>query len=339
MRVLIVKTTSLGDVIHTLPAVQDAYQAVPHIVFDWVVESGFSQVPSWHPAVDTVFKTNVRKWRKEILKPEHWREYASIKREIQARHYDLIIDAQGLIKSAWIARWAKGKRVGFGKSCIKEKIATLFYDETFDVDPTAHAIERVRQLFAQALGYALPKQIDYGLSIDRKKPAQPTAILLHGTTWPTKHYPEQHWREVAQLMDAQGIAVLCAWGNSTEQARAIMICADLKHARVLPRMNMTELANLISQTSVAVAVDTGLAHLSAALNVPTISMYGPTDPERTGTRGLNQVHLRSELPCAPCFKMDCQISDMKGPLDPPCLGGMTPTYVMTQVLSLLRTTS
>lgn len=339
MRVLIVKTTSLGDVIHTLPAVQDAYQAMPDIVFDWVVESGFAQVPSWHPAVDNIFTSNVRKWRKAPFKRENWREYAQLKRDIQARHYDLVIDAQGLIKSAWMARWAKGKRVGFSKDCIKEKLATVFYDSTIAVDPRAHAIERVRQLFAKALGYDLPAAVNYGLSFKRRPPAQPTAILLHGTTWPTKHYPVAHWRKLAELMDAQGIAVRCAWGNPVEHERANVICAGLKHAQVLPRMSMIELVHVINGMSVAVAVDTGLAHLSAALAVPTVSLYGPTDPERTGTRGSHQVHLKSFLPCAPCLKMSCQISDMLGPLDPPCLGGMTPERVMGEVLSLLRTQS
>lgn len=339
MRVLIVKTTSLGDVIHTLPAVQDAYKAMPNIVFDWVVESNFAQVPTWHPAVANVFKSHVRKWRKAPFKSEHWQEYAQLKRDIQAQSYDLIIDAQGLIKSAWMTRWAKGQRVGFGKSCIKEKLATIFYDKTIEVDPHAHAIERVRQLFAKALGYELSSDVNYGLSFKRQLPTQPSVILLHGTTWPTKHYPVAHWRELAELMDAQGIAVRCAWGNPIEHERAKLICADLKHAQVLPRMSMIELVHVINGVSVAVAVDTGLAHLSAALAVPTISLYGPTDPERTGTRGLHQIHIKSDLPCAPCFKMDCRISDMKGPLDPPCLGGMTPKRIMGEVLSLLRTQS
>lgn len=336
MRVLIIKTTSLGDVIHTLPAVQDAYVAMPNIVFDWVVESSFAQVPSWHPAVDNIFRSDVRRWRKAPLKRASWQAYAQLKRDIQARHYDLIIDAQGLIKSAWMTRWARGKRVGFGKQCIKEKLATLFYDKTIEVSPQAHAIERVRQLFSQALGYQYKSAVHYGLSFKRKVPVQPTALLLHGTTWPTKHYPLARWRELAENMDAQGIAVRCVWGNSQEHERAQAICRGLSHAEVLPRMGMNELVHVINGVSVVVAVDTGLAHLSAALGVPTLSLYGPTDPARTGAQGVDQIYLQSDLPCAPCFKKTCQISDMSDPLDPPCLGALTAGRIMNEISSHLR---
>ncbi|MAL35291.1 MAG: lipopolysaccharide heptosyltransferase I, partial [Pseudomonas sp.] len=164
MRVLLVKTSSLGDVIHTLPALTDAQRAIPGIQFDWVVEEGFAEIPAWHPAVAQVIPVAIRRWRKHPLQTLRTGEWRRFKARLRETHYDLVIDAQGLLKSAWLTRYVKAPVAGLDRDSIREPLASRFYDRRYAVPRERHALERVRQLFAQALGYSIPEMIaDYGL--------------------------------------------------------------------------------------------------------------------------------------------------------------------------------
>jgi heptosyltransferase-1 len=341
MRVLIIKTTSLGDVMHTLPAVNDAYKNNPKIEFDWLVEKPFAEIPTWHPAVKAVIPVEIRKWRKSLTDKSTWQEVKAFKQKLQTEEYDMVIDAQGLIKSALLTKLSRGKRkIGFAKSCAREPLSSLFYDERIKVDKTAHAIQRVRALFAQALGYTLGHDnIDYGLSKvpQRYQFEKPTVLLLHGTTWPTKHWPESYWRELAENLQQENIAMKCVWGNEIEKARAEKICADLPLAEVMPKLSLSEVASLLAAVNAAVAVDTGLGHMAAAIATPTISLYGPTNPERTGALGKQQKHFRSTLPCAPCLQEKCSIANMQADNDPPCMGELTPEKILQQLQLILET--
>ncbi|MDM8348417.1 lipopolysaccharide heptosyltransferase I [Pseudomonas sp. sp1636] len=312
MRVLLIKTSSLGDVIHTLPALTDAARAIPGIQFDWVVEEGFAEIPAWHPAVAQVIPVALRRWRKHLwqtLKNGEWRRF---KQRLGETRYDLVIDAQGLLKSAWLSRYVKAPVAGLGADSAREPIASRFYDRRYRVPREQHALERVRQLFAQALGYPLPAGMgDYGLNRARLAGAveQPYLLFLHGTTWPSKHWPEACWRELAERMSEQGWAIRLPWANEVEKARAEGIVAGLEHAALLPKLNLAGVAKAIAGASACVAVDTGLGHLAAALDVPTISLYGPTLPGRVGAYGRCQVHLCATGPAAgsgdrhkPCFE-------------------------------------
>ena len=152
MKVLLVKTSSLGDVVHTLPALTDAQRAIPGIRFDWVVEEGFAEIPTWHPAVDQVIPVAIRRWRKspwQTLRSGEWRRFKARLRETR---YDLVIDAQGLLKSAWLTRYVKAPVAGLDRDSAREPLAARFYDRCYAVPREQHALERVRQLFAQALG-------------------------------------------------------------------------------------------------------------------------------------------------------------------------------------------
>ncbi len=339
MRVLIVKTTSLGDVIHTLPAVNDAYKNNPSIEFDWVVESPFSEIPAWHPAVKNIIPVQVRKWRKHLSDKKTWEEIKHFKANLKSTEYDLVIDAQGLLKSAVITQLARGKRkAGFDRTCAREPMGNLFYQEKIKVDKNAHAIQRVRSLFAQALSYSIDENaVDYGLSKvpQRYQFDKPTVVLLHGTTWLTKHWPETYWRKLAEKLQQENIGIKCLWGNEAEKLRAEVISKDLPLAEVMPKLNLSEIASLLSAADATVAVDTGLGHLAAAIATPTISLYGPTNPDRTGTKGQAQLHLRGSLPCAPCLQEKCRISDMQAENDPPCLGQIDPEQVWQQLQTLI----
>lgn len=294
MRVLLIKTSSLGDVIHTLPALTDAAAAIPGLRVDWVVEEGFAEIPGWHPAVERVIAVAIRRWRKHPWQTWSSGEWQHFKAQLQQGEYDLVIDAQGLLKSAWLTRYGQAPVAGLDRHSAREPLASLFYDRRYAVARGQHALERVRQLFGQALGYPVPASVgDYGL--DRTALATPQdtpyVVFLHGTTWESKHWPEAHWRQLAERLQARGQAVRLLWGSPREQARAQRIADGLDQVSVMPRLNLSGVAALLAGARACVAVDTGLGHLAAALDVPSISLYGPTSPERVGAYGRSQVHL------------------------------------------------
>lgn len=295
MRVLIVKTSSMGDVIHTLPALTDAQRAIPNIIFDWVVEESFQEIPSWHPAVDRVLPIAIRRWRKNIFKTWRKREVFHFAKNLRKCHYDLVIDAQGLVKSAWAARLAKTPIAGYDKDSAREPLARLAYHFKYAVPREMHAVERTRELFAAALGYQKPtSKGDYGL--DKKRfqcgaAQKPYVVFLHATTRDDKHYPQVYWRQLCAELVERGLSVRLPWGNESERLRAEEIAAGFEHVEVLPKLNIRAVGGVLVRAKAVVAVDTGLGHLSAALDVPTVSLYGPTSPGLIGAYGRGQVHL------------------------------------------------
>jgi len=347
VRVLLVKTSSLGDVIHALPALTDAARAIPGITFDWVVEEGFAEIPTWHPAVGKVIPVAIRRWRKNIWQTLKSGEWSRFKQSLRAEKYDLVIDAQGLVKSAWLTRYVKAPVAGLDKDSAREPLASRFYQRRLAVARGQHAGERLRQLFAVALGYDLPKGLgDYGLDVERlvELPrTKPFVLFLHGTTWDTKHWPEVYWRDLAQRMGHLGVEVRLPWGNPAEKARAERIANGLNNAVVLPKLNLAGVAKVLASASACVAVDTGLGHLAAALDVPTISLFGPTNPGLTGAYGKGQIHLASDFPCAPCLQKKCtytptaqdqQRFDLKNEW-PLCFTRLNPERVASRLSTLL----
>ena len=300
MRVLIVKVSSLGDIIHTLPAVTDAKQAHPNLVFDWVVEENFTEVPSWHPAVDRVIPVAIRRWRKSLMKTYLNHEFRAFKRALQGTRYDLVIDAQGLIKSGIISRMSRGLTIGLSNRTVREPLAALFYNKAYSVPWTEHAVDRVRQLFSRALQYQYDADsISYG--IDRAKlktktenvPGK-TVVFLHGTTRVNKYWPKENWRKLAKLAIAYGYDVFLPWGTSEEKKRAEFIGEGNLNVKILGKKSLSDLAVVIIKSKGVIAVDTGLGHLAAALSKSTVSLYGPTNPALCGTYGRNQIHLKLE---------------------------------------------
>ncbi|QCI10299.1 lipopolysaccharide heptosyltransferase I [Pseudomonas putida] len=346
MRVLIIKTSSLGDVIHTLPAITDAAHAIPGIRFDWVVEEGFAEIPSWHPAVDQVIPVAIRRWRKNLWQTLKSGEWKAFKQRLRARKYDLVIDAQGLVKSAWLTRYVKAPVAGLDRYSAREGWASRFYDRRLSVAVGQHAVERVRQLFAMALAYDLPEGLgNYGLDLDRLQlpPAAPYVVFLHGTTWATKHWPEAYWRELAERMGRRKLQVCLPWGNPAEKARAERIAQGLNNCQVLPKLNLAGVARVLAAAKACVAVDTGLGHLAAALDVPTISLFGPTNPGLTGAYGRTQIHQASDWPCAPCLQKKCTYKPSADDLRrfdikrewPLCFTRLNPEHVASRLSALL----
>lgn len=315
MRVLIIKTSSLGDVIHTLPALSDARRVFPQIEFDWLVEERFSEIPAWHPAVRRVIPVALRRWRQHPVKARRSGEWKAFRRSLQANRYDLAIDAQGLLKSAWLSLFTEAPVHGLDFRSAREPLAALCYRHRHRVAWGQHAVQRVRQLFALALGYRVDGQ-DGHYGLDRQlllqgsqalvAPDAPYLMFLHGTTWDTKHWPERYWRELAERAVAGGWRVRLPWGNAAERERAERIAAGLPQVSILPPLTLSDIAAHLAHASACVAVDTGLGHLAAALDVPTVSLFGPTNPGYTGAWGTGQVHLAADFDCAPCMKKHCR---------------------------------
>ena len=326
MKVLIVKTSSMGDVIHTLPALTDAIRAIPNIQFDWVVEEGFAQIPTWHPAVGQVIPVALRRWKKNLSSRLNNREWQNFKNKLAQSHYHCVIDAQGLIKSGLLTRIPQGARHGYDRHSIKEPIASYCYQYKHAVSKEQHAVERIRQLFSKALGYDLPNQIgDYGIAshflnvTETNKTEAPYLMFLHATTRDNKHWPEDHWRSLIEKMAPMTIKL--PWGAPHEYERAQRLAAGFSHVEVLPKLSLAEVAEQLAHAQAIVSVDTGLSHLAAALNRPNLTLYGPTDPGLIGGYGKNQHYLMAS---------SHQSKDM---------ATLTPEEVQEQLLALLTKTT
>ncbi len=335
MHVLIIKTSSLGDVIHTLPAVTDACAAIPDIQFDWVVEEAFAPIPGWHSAIDQVIPVALRRWRKSPVSAQTRQQWAAFKQRIKAVKYDLVIDAQGLLKSAALARMANGTRHGFNRRSAREGLASISYDQGHQINKKQHAIDRLRQLFAEVLDYTVPDGLpDFGLVKQDREQDFRQLVFLHGTTWPSKHWPQSYWQDLLDFATKNKFQVQLPWGNDEEKARAEKLSANNARAHVCPTMDLNSLSSLLASSAGAVAVDTGLGHLAAALSLPTVSIYGSTDPSLTGTRGNNQSQLQVNFECAPCLKRQCKYTQASV-VKPACYQTVQPAQVWHDLQQLM----
>lgn len=299
MKVLIVKTSSMGDIIHTLPALTDAAKAHPDIRFDWVVEEGFSEIPTWHANVDKVIPVAIRRWRKNILSTLKNGEWSAYTTELKQQNYDLIIDAQGLLKSAaLVTKLANGTRYGLDKHSAKEPLASRFYDHTVNVSKELHAVERVRHIFAAALNYSLPEEMgDFAIkrhfSIDLDK-CEPYLVFQHSTTRFDKHWPETYWISLIEKAGEEGWKIKLPWGTPTEKERAERLAHNAPHVEVLPKLSLSDVAHVLAGARACVSVDTGLSHLAAALDTPNVILFGSTDPGLVGGYGKHQKCLEAK---------------------------------------------
>lgn len=283
-RILLVKTSSMGDVLHNLPVVTDIRARFPHARIDWVVEESFGLLPGLHPGVEQTLTVALRRWRKGW-----WRARAEIRArcaQLAARQYDVVLDTQGLLKSALVARCARAPKYGYDRRSAREPLASLLYDHTYAVPRDLHAVERNRRLAAQALGYELDTPADYGIRPPELTlpwlPADPYAVFLHATSRDDKLWPEARWIALGHALHAAGLRAVLPWGSDAEQARADRLAEAIPGAVCAPRLTLTEAAALLARARAAVGVDTGLSHLAVALAIPTIGLYTATDPGLTG---------------------------------------------------------
>lgn len=289
MKILIVKTSSLGDVIHCLPVINDIHVAYPDVQIDWVVEENFADIPRLHPRINRVYTVAFRRWRKQLLNAKTWEEIKRFKHLIAQNNYDAVIDTQGLLKSALITRFTHGVKHGYDKRSIREPLASYFYDRKYSISYQQHAVMRNRTLAALSIDYDPPSAVpDYGLEAKPNSeniPKKPYIIALHGTSRDSKLWPTEHWIDLGKALNQTQVSIVLPWSNPAELSRAEQIAKSLHNSVVLPKLSIEELASVISQAKAAIGVDTGLSHLAAALNIPTIAIYTDTNPALTGVMG------------------------------------------------------
>ena len=283
MRILLVKTSSLGDVIHNLPVVTDLRAHFPDAAIDWVVEEGFAEIPRLHPGVRRVIPVALRRWRKAHFSAATWREISALRATLQVERYDLVIDTQGLLKSALIARMAQGRRCGHAAAAAREPIAARFYDACFDVPKDLHAVLRNRRLAALAGAYVAAPGVDYGIAVASAPTIpEPAAVLLTATSRDDKLWPEQRWIALGRALHQRGLGCLLPAGSAPERERAARIAQAIPGAAVLPPMRLAELAAQLAAARIVIGVDTGLVHLAAALGRPVLALFSASDPALTG---------------------------------------------------------
>jgi heptosyltransferase-1 len=295
VRIALIKTSSMGDVIHALPVVTDILAARPGTRIDWVVEEGFAELPRLHPGVGEVIPVAVRRWRSALGQSATWGEIRAARARLRAGSYDLALDLQGLVKSAMVARWTGAPIAGFSRTSAREPLAALAYAHRYDVSADLHAIERLRSLAAQALGYRAEGGPRFALAAPALelawRPAGSYAVFLHATSRAEKQWPAERWVELGRALLGRGVSVVLPWGGQVEQAAAQALADGIGAAAmgeaapsvcVAPRMSLSECARLLADARAVVGVDTGLTHLSAALDSRTVALFAATPAWRFG---------------------------------------------------------
>ena len=291
LRILLVKTSSLGDVIHNLPVVCDIHAHLQGSIVDWVCETPYADLLALHPGVRRAVPISLRHLKKNFFSTNAWREFLESKRDIGRERYDFIIDSQGLLKSAGIAACAHGMRGGYAWDSAREPLASCFYQRRASVAKNQHAVMRNRKLVAKVLGYPFSDEFEYGLRLSNvSQPwlqARRYAVFLNATSRTDKMWPDADWVVLGRRLGAQGLRIVLPWGTEDEKNASERLAVSIPEALVAPGLTLTEAAHLLSGAALVVGVDTGLAHLAVALDAPTIGIYGATRTELTGLLGSN----------------------------------------------------
>jgi len=289
----------MGDLMHALPALTDAAKKIPNIEFDWVVDENFSEVPLWHPKVKSIITTNHRSWKKNIFSTSLISELRTIKSRLNNINYDAVVDMQNNLKSAAISFLVKDFVHGLDKASAREYPSHLAYKFTYEISKKNHAISRQRQLLALSLNYEFDIQnIDYGIQKDKfERPnlelPDKFLFLVHNASWPTKMWSISRWQELIKLINKEGYMAILPSGSTKEFERAQEIASVSEEALAIPTQSLNKTAFIIENATGCICSDTGLAHLSAMLGKPSVTLYSVTDEKLIGTRGNNQSHIIS----------------------------------------------
>ncbi len=328
MRILFIKLSSMGDIVHALASITDAVEHASSLEIDWVIDTNFQDIAKLHPHIQKIILTDHRHWRK---KP--FTSIPAISRfikQLRLKKYDLILDGQTNWKSALISLLARGKRVGLDKRSCREYIAHFAYQIKHTVSRNQHAVEHLREFFSLALGYPKPKSPpNFSIHIPKEKNPLPLELpnryyaCIHAASWKTKLWPAEFFARLIQKIPHQ---VVLFWGSEKEKKRAEWIAEKTKNALVLPKLSLIAIAKILSKAEGVVSVDTGLGQLAGALNRPLVGIHGPTDPKKVGSIGKNVAHIHSSLSCFPCHKQRCLFQG-RSHKKPACLEQISPETV------------
>jgi len=340
--ILLVKLSSMGDVVHSFPALSDAMQAGYR--FDWVVEEAFAELAAQHPAVDRVIPFGLRRWRKQLS--AGLPALSRFVRELRSCGYHQVLDAQGLLKSAFITRVTGASvRMGLARDSAREGAASIFYTQSARVSWELHAIDRLRELFAQSLGYSVDLAAPAQLALSEPGAlAGPAAtILVHGTTWPSKELPEVVWRGLIENLLAANHRLIILSGSEKEYEFAQQLAGAQANVSARAPGSLLSAYEQIQAARLVIGVDSGLTHLAAVLGRPVVGLYGATSEVRTGARGPNAINLASGFSCSPCLRRECNYAGPQqllagSPVVPACYAELNPDRVLAAAVDLLART-
>lgn len=289
MKILLVRLSSMGDLIHTLPALTDLARHLPQAELHWLCETSFADIARLHPFVRRIHTLRLRQWRKRWWDADVWRQIGSLKSSLRAEGYDCVLDAQSLLKSAWAARLSGVPVTGLDAASAREPLAARFYRRRYPVAKGRDAVWRNRTLFAQAFGYTFDGAADFGVevpaagSLNGLPPRYFAA--LHATSRDSKLWPQPNWAALlTELHRRYRLPVLLPWGSPAEKARAEAMAAELPFAVVCPPLNLLQAAFMLQGAQAVIGVDTGLLHLADALERPLVGIYTDSDPHKTGVQ-------------------------------------------------------
>jgi heptosyltransferase-1 len=295
LTILLVRVSSLGDVLHNLPIVADILRHYPDAQIDWVVEEGYASLVRLNERVRSVIPFALRRWRKSLGRPETRAEIAAFYRSLRAQSYDYVFETQGLLKTGVIMGAARlnkgGQKVGLANGSEGsgyESISRWFHTKSIRLPARTHAVARGRLMVAAALGYDVDDAPDFGLPAPVPGEARPAwmpqppyVVYFHGTARNAKKWSVQNWIALGQQLPA--MPLLLPWGSVGELADAELLAASLPQAQLLPALNMMEAIDLARNAALVVGVDTGLTHIAAAFMRPTVELY--CDSPRWKTEG------------------------------------------------------
>ncbi len=276
----------MGDVVHALPLAADIAHALPAAQIDWLCEEAFASIPALSHHISEVHRVALRRWRKRPFDPAVWREVRIAKSALRDADYDLVLDVQGLTKSAWLARWTGAQVAGFDSSTAREGIAAHFYQRRFAVPRSLHAIERCRRLGAAALGYPITGEPRFGIALNAAPATRDqAAVLLVNASRASKLWDEEGWLAVECWLAQQGIASVLFCGTAAERSRSELLVSRMQRAKVGPPSSLASIAVTLSTAPIVIGLDTGLTHLAAALGRPTVGIFCDYDPALVGLTG------------------------------------------------------
>lgn len=285
-KMLVVRTSSMGDLVHTWPALTECLGHCPNLHITWLVEEDFVALARLHPAVDEVIPVAWRRWRKYLFNHATWQEMDRLHLQLKNGTWDIIIDSQGLIKSAFLAFLARGKTVGYSWQNAREPLASLFYKENYSVDHGLCAVEKNRALFAKAFCYSVFGEPKFGLELKKyniENDKDPYIVFLHTTSQKFKQWPIEYWIDLGKkLTSSKKIDILIPWSNQEEYLRAIALSQAIPYSHLLKKLDLKEMIDIIKNAFSVFGLDTGLTHLANAFNIPLVAIYTQTDPKKTG---------------------------------------------------------
>ena len=320
MKVLIVKISALGDVVHALPVLAYLKSADPAVEIDWLVEKSFAPLLEGHPLIRRVHALEMKAWRSQ-----GWKQAVAgtlgVIRALRRERYDLVLDLQGNSKSGLFTLLSGAPlRVGFDRDGVREWPNLLATNRRIPLTTADHhvgdralALARTGLPGGNAAPLAGPLPVDAqalakieALLAEEGLSEEPLVVLHYGTTWTTKLWPLESWQQLASLLAEKGLRPILTWGNDEErQAAQSIFSASGERAVIWPRGSLKELVALLRRVDLVVGADTGPVHIAAAVDTPTVSIYRVTDAKRNGPRGEKHVRLQVDLPCSPCLKKTC----------------------------------